>query len=166
MKELKHENLVQFFGVCIEPPNVCLVMQYCRKGSLKVELVLENVPPALKLNLDCCHFLLQDVLRDSDIELDGIFKLSFAYDIVNVSPLKLPEVLDFTDKFILDCLFVFKGMEFIHKSNLRFHGNLKPSTCLVDSRLQIKLSGFGLCEFKYGTRNQINVAENTNYSGQ
>lgn len=83
-----------------------------------------------------------------------------------MSPLKLPEILDFTDKTILDGLFVFKGMDFIHKSNLRFHGNLKPSTCLVDSRLQIKLSGFGLCEFIYGTRNQINLAENTNYSGQ
>lgn len=57
-------------------------------------------------------------------------------------------------------------MDFIHKSNLKFHGNLKPSTCLVDSRLQIKLSGFGLWEFKYGTRNQFNSAENTNYTGQ
>lgn len=36
MKELKHENLVQFFGICNEPPNVCVVMQYCKKGSLKV----------------------------------------------------------------------------------------------------------------------------------
>ena len=36
MKELKHENLVQFFGVCTEPPNVCIVLQYCRKGSLRV----------------------------------------------------------------------------------------------------------------------------------
>ncbi|XP_028264594.1 guanylate cyclase 2G [Parambassis ranga] len=103
MKEMKHENLVQFFGVCVEPPNVCLVTQYCKKGSLK------------------------DVLKASDVELDGMFKLSFAYDIVN-------------------------GMEFIHKSTLRFHGNLKPSTCLVDSRLQIKLSGFGLWEFKYGNK--------------
>lgn len=57
-------------------------------------------------------------------------------------------------------------MDFIHKSNLRFHGNLKPSTCLVDSRLQIKLSGFGLREFKYGTTNQTNLEENTNYSGK
>ncbi|KAG8008766.1 Guanylate cyclase 2G [Nibea albiflora] len=114
MKEMKHENLVQFFGVCIESPNVCLVIQYCRKGSLK------------------------DVLRASDVELDGMFKLSFAYDIVN-------------------------GMEFIHKSNLKFHGNLKPSTCLVDSRLQIKLSGFGLWEFKYGGKNKIMPLENPNY---
>uniref|UniRef100_A0A3B4WUN5 Guanylate cyclase n=1 Tax=Seriola lalandi dorsalis TaxID=1841481 RepID=A0A3B4WUN5_SERLL len=110
MKEMKHENLVQFFGVCIEPPNVCLVTQYCKKGSLK------------------------DVLKASDVDLDGMFKLSFAYDIVN-------------------------GMEFIHKSNLKFHGNLKPNTCLVDSRLQIKLSGFGLWEFK----NKIISLENPNY---
>lgn len=67
---------------------------------------------------------------------------------------------------ILTHLIVFKGMDFIHKSNLKFHGNLKPSTCLVDSRLQIKLSGFGLNEFKYGTRNRINLAENSNYGGQ
>ncbi|XP_029384215.1 guanylate cyclase 2G [Echeneis naucrates] len=110
MKEMKHENLVQFFGVCIEPPNVCLVTQYCKKGSLK------------------------DILKGSDVELDGMFKLSFAYDIVN-------------------------GMEFIHKSNLKFHGNLKPSTCLVDSRLQIKLSGFGLWEF----RNKMGALDNPNY---
>uniref|UniRef100_A0A3Q3E257 Guanylate cyclase n=1 Tax=Labrus bergylta TaxID=56723 RepID=A0A3Q3E257_9LABR len=113
MKEMKHENLVQFFGACIEPPNVCLVTQYCRKGSLK------------------------DLMTASDVGLDGMFKLSFAYDIVN-------------------------GMEFIHKSNLKFHGNLKLSTCLVDSRLQIKLSGFGLWEFKHGNR-PIMPLENPKY---
>uniref|UniRef100_A0A3Q4N979 Guanylate cyclase n=1 Tax=Neolamprologus brichardi TaxID=32507 RepID=A0A3Q4N979_NEOBR len=106
MKEMKHENLVQIFGACIEPPNICLVFQYCKKGSLK------------------------DVLKASDVDLDGMFKLSFAYDIVN-------------------------GMEFIHKSSLKFHGNLKPSTCLVDSRLQVKLSGFGLWEFKYGNKEHV-----------
>uniref|UniRef100_A0A3P9LLW7 Guanylate cyclase n=1 Tax=Oryzias latipes TaxID=8090 RepID=A0A3P9LLW7_ORYLA len=114
MKEMKHENLVQFFGVCIEPPTVCLVTQYCKKGSLN------------------------DVLKSSDVDLDGMFKLSFAYDIVN-------------------------GMEFIHKSSLKFHGNLKPSTCLVDSRLQIKLSGFGLWEFRHGDKNNGNGQEIINY---
>ncbi|XP_037547159.1 guanylate cyclase 2G [Nematolebias whitei] len=114
MKEMKHENLVQFFGVCIEPPNICLVTQYCKKGSLK------------------------DVLNGSDVDLEWMFKLSFAYDIVN-------------------------GLDFIHKSSLKFHGNLKPSTCLVDSRLQIKLSGFGLWEFKYGEKNKLDLIENPNY---
>ncbi|MED6257843.1 hypothetical protein ATANTOWER_032383 [Ataeniobius toweri] len=114
MKEMKHENLVQFFGVCIEPPNICLVIQYCKKGSL------------------------EDVFGASDVDLEWMFKLSFAYDIVN-------------------------GMDFIHNSTLKFHGNLKPSTCLVDSRLQIKLSGFGLWEFKYGGENKLSLMENPDY---
>nr|XP_061787653.1 guanylate cyclase 2G-like [Nerophis lumbriciformis] len=116
MKEMKHENLVQFFGACVEPSNVCLVTQYCRKGSLR------------------------DVLKASDVELDGMFKLSFAYDIVN-------------------------GMDFIHKSSLKFHGNLKTSTCMVDSRLQVKLSGFGLWEFKYGSKGKLVYPESFQYEG-
>uniref|UniRef100_A0A3P8ZIX7 Guanylate cyclase n=1 Tax=Esox lucius TaxID=8010 RepID=A0A3P8ZIX7_ESOLU len=114
LRQMKHENLVQFFGVCVEPPNVCMVMQYCKKGSLK------------------------DVLRCSEMELDWMFKLSFAYDIVN-------------------------GMDYIHKSSLKSHGNLKPSTCLVDSRLQVKISGFGLWEFKHGTKYKVICLENTKF---
>lgn len=35
----------------------------------------------------CCVvvFFLQDVLKSTDVELEAMFKLSFAYDIVNVS---------------------------------------------------------------------------------
>lgn len=55
-----------------------------------------------------------------------------------------------------------QGMEFIHKSNMKYHGNLKPTTCLVDSRLQIKLSGFGLWEFK----KTIATAKTPSYEGQ
>uniref|UniRef100_A0A5F8GY90 Guanylate cyclase n=1 Tax=Monodelphis domestica TaxID=13616 RepID=A0A5F8GY90_MONDO len=115
MCELKHENLVPFFGICTESPNICLVIQYCRKGSLK------------------------DILRNSDIELDWVFKLSFAYDIVN-------------------------GMLFLHKSPLNSHGNLKPSKCLVDSRMQVKLSGFGLWELKQGRKSRSRGEKNTDYS--
>lgn len=41
-------------------------------------------------------------------------------------------------------------MLFLHRSPLGSHGNLKPSNCLVDSQMQVKLTGFGLWEFKYG----------------
>ncbi|KAM8780300.1 LOW QUALITY PROTEIN: guanylate cyclase 2G-like [Rhynchonycteris naso] len=97
--ELRHENIVPFFGICTEAPNICIISQYCKKGSLK------------------------DVLRNSDNEMDWIFKFSFAYDIVI-------------------------GMLFLHRSPLRSHGNLKLSNCLVDGRMQVKL-GFGLWELKY-----------------
>ncbi|KAM4702750.1 guanylate cyclase 2G-like [Rhinophrynus dorsalis] len=115
MREMRHENLVTFFGVCTEPSHVCIVTQYCKKGSLK------------------------DVLQNNDIELDWIFKLSFAYDIVN-------------------------GMGFLHNSPLKSHGNLKPTNCLVDSRMQVKLSGFGLWEFKHGTTFRDVTAKSVNYS--
>ncbi|KAL7990610.1 hypothetical protein Chor_014040, partial [Crotalus horridus] len=115
MKELRHENLVIFYGICLEVPNICTVMHYCKKGSLK------------------------DVLLHSAIELDWIFKISFAYDIVN-------------------------GMFFIHNSPLKSHGNLKPTNCLVDSRMQIKLCDFGLWELKYRRKSKIISEEETNYA--
>ncbi|KAM9324583.1 guanylate cyclase 2G-like [Gastrophryne carolinensis] len=115
IRELKHENLITFFGVCVEPPNVCIVTQYCKKGSIK------------------------DVLQNNDIELDWMFKLSFAYDIIN-------------------------GMGFLHSSSLVSHGNLKPMNCLVDSRMQVKLSGFGLWDFKYGTTYRDITVKGVDYS--
>ncbi|XP_074855782.1 guanylate cyclase 2G-like [Carettochelys insculpta] len=115
MRELRHENLVAFFGVCTDVPHICTVTEYCKKGSLK------------------------DILRDSDVELDWIFKLSLAYDIVN-------------------------GMLFLHRSPLNSHGNLKPTNCLVDSRMQVKLCGFGLWEFKYGKKYGVITEKNTNYA--
>ncbi|OCT71259.1 guanylate cyclase 2G [Xenopus laevis] len=115
MREMKNENLLTFFGVCTEPPNVCIVTQYCKKGSLK------------------------DVLLNHDIELDWMFKVSFAYDIVN-------------------------GMGFLHNSPVNSHGNLKPTNCLVDSRMQVKLSGFGLWEFKHGTNVRDITGKDVNYS--
>nr|XP_020635632.1 guanylate cyclase 2G-like [Pogona vitticeps] len=114
MRELRHENLVVFYGICPEAPNICIVMQYYKKGSIK------------------------DVLMHSGIELDWIFKISFAYDIVN-------------------------GMLFIHNSPLKSHGNLKPTNCLVDSRMQVKLCGFGLWELKYGRKTRL-ITEDTSYT--
>lgn len=39
-------------------------------------------------------------------------------------------------------------MLYLHDSPLRYHGNLKSSNCLVDSRWVLKLTDFGLQEFK------------------
>lgn len=44
-------------------------------------------------------------------------------------------------------------MLYLHDSPLRYHGNLKTSNCLVDSRWVLKLTDFGLQEFKKDSEN-------------
>ena len=34
MRRLRHENIVRFMGVVIDPPSMCIVMEYCPKGDL------------------------------------------------------------------------------------------------------------------------------------
>lgn len=42
---LKHENIVGLMGVCLIPPNLCLVMDYARGGSLNRVLAGRKIPP-------------------------------------------------------------------------------------------------------------------------
>ncbi|EDO30985.1 predicted protein [Nematostella vectensis] len=95
MRDIRHDNLNQFIGACVGPPNVCIVMQYCSRGSL------------------------QDILENDDVKLDLVFIASLLSDIV-------------------------KGMEYLHNSDIRSHGNLKSSNCLVDSRWVLKITDYGL----------------------
>ena len=39
----------------------------------------------------------------------------------------------------------------MQESELRFHGNLKPSNCLVDSRWVLKIADVGLEDFRMQT---------------
>jgi len=36
-----------------------------------------------------------------------------------------------------------QGLEYLHKSPVRHHGNLKSSNCVIDSRWVCKLTDFG-----------------------
>ncbi|GFY70260.1 guanylate cyclase 32E, partial [Trichonephila inaurata madagascariensis] len=101
MRDLRHDNLNPFIGACVDPPNICIVTEYCAKGSLK------------------------DILENEDVKLDNMFIASLIGDIV-------------------------RGMIYLHDSQLRSHGNLKSSNCLVDSRWVVKISDFGLHELKFG----------------
>jgi serine/threonine protein kinase len=56
----------------------------------------------------------QDVLENDQYKLDTTFKLSFIADLA-------------------------KGMHYIHQTNLRSHGNLKSSNCLIDARWSLKV---------------------------
>ncbi|XP_059142324.1 receptor-type guanylate cyclase gcy-28-like isoform X2 [Physella acuta] len=57
MKSLKHTNLATFHGACTESPNICVLWEYCSKGSL------------------------EDILHNQDIKLESMFQFSIALDI-------------------------------------------------------------------------------------
>ncbi|KAK6635463.1 hypothetical protein RUM44_000714 [Polyplax serrata] len=67
----------------------------------------------------CPKGSLQDILENEQFKLDWMFKFSLMQDIV-------------------------RGMLYIHNSEIRSHGNLKSSNCLVDARFVLKISDFGL----------------------
>ncbi|XP_071104454.1 atrial natriuretic peptide receptor 1-like [Haliotis cracherodii] len=103
MMMLKHSNLTSFVGICPESPNICILWEYCSKGSLT------------------------DILDNSDMKLDSMFQFSIAIDICT-------------------------GLEYLHMSSMKYHGNLKSSNCLIDSRWVCKLTDFGLRPIRKGEK--------------
>nr|XP_006811144.1 PREDICTED: atrial natriuretic peptide receptor 1-like [Saccoglossus kowalevskii] len=59
LRDMHHLNVNAFIGICPDEPNVCILTQYCPKGSF------------------------QDVLQNDDIKLDWLFKTSLLTDLVS-----------------------------------------------------------------------------------
>ncbi|CAG9759818.1 unnamed protein product [Ceutorhynchus assimilis] len=57
MKDLSNDNLVKFYGACINGPNNCLLIEYCPRGSL------------------------QDILENPQYNLDWAFRMSLIMDV-------------------------------------------------------------------------------------
>ncbi len=47
---LNHPNIVMLKGVCLQQPNLCLVMEYAKGGSLNRVLVGRRIPPDIVVN--------------------------------------------------------------------------------------------------------------------
>ncbi|XP_053331330.1 atrial natriuretic peptide receptor 1 [Spea bombifrons] len=58
MRDVQNEHLTRFVGCCIDPPNICILSEYCPRGSL------------------------QDILENESITLDWMFRYSLTNDIV------------------------------------------------------------------------------------
>lgn len=72
----------------------------------------------------CLFFAVgQDILENEQIKLDRVFRGSLIHDIV-------------------------RGMAYLHASEVKSHGNLKSSNCVVDSRFVLKIADFGLHELR------------------
>ncbi|XP_061468570.1 atrial natriuretic peptide receptor 2 [Rhineura floridana] len=109
MRDIQFNHLTRFIGACIDPPNICIVTEYCPRGSL------------------------QDILENESINLDWMFRYSLINDIV-------------------------KGMAFLHNSIIAYHGSLKSSNCVVDSRFVLKITDYGLASFRQSSESEGNHA--------
>ncbi|XP_076471180.1 atrial natriuretic peptide receptor 1-like [Babylonia areolata] len=60
LTSLKHVNLASFHGVCVDPPNLCVLWEYCSKGSIQD---------------------LFESSRSTDYKLDSMIQISLATDV-------------------------------------------------------------------------------------
>ncbi|XP_070554875.1 speract receptor-like [Ptychodera flava] len=101
MRDMRHDNICKFIGASVDRPHICILMEYCPKGSL------------------------QDILENEKVKLDDMFIASIIADIM-------------------------KGMIYLHSSEIRSHGNLKSSNCVIDNRWVLQITDYGLGDFKKG----------------
>lgn len=57
-----------------------------------------------------------------------------------------------------------QGLAYLHSTDVKSHGNLKSSNCLVDSRWVLKITDFGLPSFR--TKLKKNREDYAYYRGQ
>lgn len=112
LREVKHDNLNMFVGACTDAPNIAIFWEYASKGSV------------------------QDIIKNTAINLSWDFKLSIANDIA-------------------------QGMAYLHNSPIEFHGNLNSHNCVVNSRWVCKVTDYGLHTIKKdaGPRIRCNTVE-------
>lgn len=54
-------------------------------------------------------------------------------------------------------------MIFLHSSEIRSHGRLKSSNCVVDGRWVLKISDYGLVKFKSNQEDREELGEYAQY---
>ncbi|KAF1752790.1 hypothetical protein GCK72_019345 [Caenorhabditis remanei] len=91
-----------------------------------------DAPQLLSVWRFCSRGSLADVISKASLQMDGFFVYSLMKDIVN-------------------------GLTWIHESYHEFHGMLTSKNCLLNDRWQLKITDFGLRNFR--THDQYNKAD-------
>lgn len=86
---------------------------------------------------------LEDYVYDMDFKLDETFRSAFLRDIL-------------------------KGLVYLHKSPIGYHGLLNLSNCLIDANWVLKLTNFGVCNLlnRLINNNNLRVIENVPFDGE
>lgn len=56
MRDVQFNHLTRFIGACIDPPNICIVTEYCPRGSLQVNMLTNNIIVNHLFILFCVHW--------------------------------------------------------------------------------------------------------------
>uniref|UniRef100_A0A670HRL9 Guanylate cyclase n=1 Tax=Podarcis muralis TaxID=64176 RepID=A0A670HRL9_PODMU len=96
MKDVRHENVNPFLGLLSDGSLSAIVMEFCSRGSL------------------------EDLLQNTNIKLDWMFKSSLLMDLI-------------------------KGMKYLHHQEIP-HGRLKSRNCVVDGRFMLKITDYSYGE--------------------
>jgi len=59
MEVIRHPNIVMFLGACTKPPNLCIILEYCGRGSLWGILHDKKV----KINWEFRHKIALDIAK-------------------------------------------------------------------------------------------------------
>ena len=88
---MSHRNVATFIGCLLSESRAAFLHEYCSRGTL------------------------EDVLSNTELELDWVFKLSFALDAA-------------------------EGMSYLHSRKI-VHGRLSTTTCTVNEQWTLKIKG-------------------------
>uniref|UniRef100_A0A8C4S5W1 Guanylate cyclase n=1 Tax=Erpetoichthys calabaricus TaxID=27687 RepID=A0A8C4S5W1_ERPCA len=96
LRDMRHENVNLFLGFFHDCGVFAIITEHCSRGSL------------------------EDLIRNSDMKLDWMFKSSLLLDLI-------------------------KAMKYLHHREL-IHGRLKSRNCVVDGRFVLKVTDYGYNE--------------------
>uniref|UniRef100_A0A8C4ID22 Guanylate cyclase n=1 Tax=Dicentrarchus labrax TaxID=13489 RepID=A0A8C4ID22_DICLA len=70
MRDVQFNHLTRFIGACIDPPNICIVTEYCPRGSLQV-----TSPASILL-----HVFITTLLLNKDMTNDWISGMNYLHN--------------------------------------------------------------------------------------
>ncbi|CAI9730997.1 speract receptor-like [Octopus vulgaris] len=123
---------------------------------LTIEEEEKILPVVFTRNFSVHYQILNKV--DMDTSSKTLILIGIFYVVAGITSSKTKSIIyqdwmiDWDNVTVPEKLDICCGMEYLHdKSEIKSHGRLKSSNCLVDKRWTVRLSGFGAPSLRYGS---------------